>query len=72
MGSGASKKSDGNAANFDDSEEPAEEDFDTFSRKKLAQKSQQPRLEQAGLLPKLQQDTPTNKNDSKTTRTIIG
>ena len=63
MGSGASKKATNeNAANFDDEDD---EDFDTFAKKKLGQnKGQnkgQPRLEQAGLLPKLQDTPPSSR-----------
>ena len=53
MGNGASsKKSESKKDEFE--EEDTEEDFDSYARKKAQERSGQQRLEQAGLLPKLE------------------
>ena len=64
MGSGASKKS--NAEDKSNFEEDDEEDFDTFSKKKAGNK---PKLEQNGLLPKLEA-SPAKK--AKGRNSIVG
>ena len=55
MGSGASKKSNEDAQAKSDEES---DDFETYTQKK-AEANGQPKLEQAGLLPKLEQPTST-------------
>lgn len=70
MGSGASKKSNEDAQAKSDEES---DDFETYTQKK-AEANGQPKLEQAGLLPKLEQP-PSTTNFKKPTngpRTIIG
>jgi len=72
MGTGASKKSAAEKASFDDDDD---EDFDTYSKKKLAENSKYQRLEQNGLLPKLQSVSAFSRNKEKKKdggRKIIG
>ena len=70
MGSGASKKSNEDAQAKSDEES---DDFETYTQKK-AEANGQPKLEQAGLLPKLEQPTSTTnfKKPTNGPRTIIG
>ena len=64
MGSGASKKANNNAAELDEDDE---EDYDTFSKKRLGggKNSNYPKLEQAGLLPKLQSGSDSSPKPNK-------
>ena len=64
MGSGASKKTDQKQNGLDDDDD---EDFDTYTKKKAENKGQ-PKLEQAGLLPKL---APATNKKPPGPRTII-
>ena len=70
MGSGASKKSNEDSQAKSDEES---DDFETYTQKK-AEANGQPKLEQAGLLPKLEQPTSTTnfKKPTNGPRTIIG
>ena len=54
MGNGASSKKSQEKKEDEFDEEDADEDFDSYARKKAQERSGQQRLEQAGLLPKLE------------------
>ena len=66
MGSGASKKTDQKQNGLDDNDD--DDDFDNFIKKKAENKGQ-PKLEQAGLLPKLGKTSNSKKPPGP--RTII-
>lgn len=71
MGSGASKNNAKEKASFDDQDD--EEDYDTFSKRvKNSNTAGAPRLEQNGLLPKLNNSSSPSKKSNKQRTSIIG
>ena len=70
MGNGASSKKSENSQKKEDFEEEDDEDFDSYARKKAQERSGQQRLEQAGLLPKLESSPERSKPVVR--ETIIG
>ena len=70
MGNGASSKKSENSQKKEEFEEEDDEDFDSYARKKAQERSGQQRLEQAGLLPKLESSPERSKPVGR--ETIIG